>query len=543
MRLSPLALAASAAVLSFSQAAHAQQPSAVSETALRAHLSFLSDDLLEGRGTGQRGGDLTVRYLETQAALIGLKPIAGGGYRQKVDIEGSKLVEGSARFTAGGKTITPALGKEIVMGTKSGKENVSFDAPLVFVGYGAAAPEENWDDYKGLDAKGKILVMMVDDPQPTAEEPNRFAGKAYTWYGRWVYKFEEAARRGAAGVLLIHTTPSSSYPWSVPANGFGNERFGLKGNGNPMEGWLHEDTARALFAAGGHDLDQLRAQAERREFRPVDLKVAAHVELRSKIRPVEQFNVIGLVPGSDPKLKEQAVVYSSHWDHMGIAEANPNDPNADRIYNGAIDNASGTAALLAMAAEAVKKPAKRTQIFLWPAAEEQGLLGAAAYVANPVIPLAKTAADLNLDSLNFVGRTKDIGVAGAERSSLYETSAKVAKSMGLKIAPATPDLSGAYFRADHFAFAKAGVPAFNVGSAVFSGDGHFEFEHHQHESSTNMKGFKNHYHQVSDEYRPEWDLSGMVQQAQFTLNLGYAVANAPAMPTWKKGEAFGSVKR
>ena len=544
MRLHPLALAASAAILSLSTAAHAQQPAAISEAALRAHLSFLADDLFEGRGTGQRGGLLTVRYLETQAALIGLQQIPGGGYRQKVEIEGSKLLEGSATFTGGGKTITPELGKGIVMGTRSGREHVAFDAPLVFVGYGAAAPEESWDDYKGLDAKGKILVMMVDDPQPTAEEPKRFAGKAYTWYGRWIYKFEEAARRGAAGVLLIHTTPSSSYPWSVPANGFGNERFALKGNGNQMEGWLHEDTARALFAAGGHDLDTLRAQAERRDFRPVDLKVAAKVALRSAIRPVEEYNVVGIVPGSDPKLKQQAVIYSSHWDHMGMAEAKPGDDSkADRIYNGAIDNASGTAALLAMAAEAVKKPAKRTQIFLWPAAEEQGLIGAAAYVAKPVWPLAQTAADLNLDSLNFVGRTRDIGVAGAERSSLYETSQQVAKTMGLKIAPATPDLSGAYFRADHFAFAKAGIPAFNVGSAVFSGDGHFEFEHHQHESSTNMKGFKSHYHQVSDEYRPEWDLSGMVQQAQFTLNLGYAVANAPTMPSWKKGEAFGSVKR
>ena len=544
MRVHPLALAASTALLALSQAAYAQQPSAISETALRAHLSFLAEDLLEGRGTGQRGGDLTVRYLETQAALIGLEPIPGGGYRQKVEIEGSKLLEGSAIFSAGGKTIAPQLGKGIVMGTRSGKENVAFEAPLVFVGYGAQAPEENWDDYKGLDARGKILVMMVDDPQPTAEEPQRFAGKAYTWYGRWVYKFEEAARRGAAGVLLIHTTPSASYPWSVPANGFANERFGLKGNGNQMEGWLHEDTARELFAAGGHDLDRLRAQAERRDFRPVDLNVAARVALRSAIRPVDQYNVIGIVPGSDPKLKAQAVVYSSHWDHMGIAEAGPGaEPGADRIYNGAIDNASGTAALLAMAAEAVRKPARRTQVFLWTAAEEQGLLGAAAYVANPVVPLAQTATDLNLDSLNFVGRTRDIGVAGAERSSLYETSRQVAEAMGLKLAPAVPDLSGAYFRADHFAFAKAGVPAFNVGSAVFSGDGHFEFEQRQAESSAAMKGFKNHYHQVSDEYRAQWDLAGMVQQAQFTLNLGYAVANAPAMPTWNKGEAFGNVKR
>lgn len=543
MRFPTLALAA-CAVLSQSPAALAQQPGQVSETALRAHLSFLADDLFEGRGTGQRGGDLAVRYLETQAALIGLKPIPGGGYRQPVSIVGTKQLEGSSVvFQAGGKRIAPENGKGIVFGTSSGRGELSFDAPLLFVGYGVTAPDENWDDYKGADVKGKILVMMVNDPQPTLEEPNRFAGKAYTWYGRWLYKFEQAVRKGAAGVLLIHTLPSSSYPWSVPANGFSHERFHLAGPGNQIEGWLHEDTARELFAAGGFDLDQLRAQAERRDFRPVDLKVSAHAELRSAIRKVEQFNVVGIVPGTDPRLKEQAVVYSSHWDHLGMDDASRPGAKPDRIYNGAIDNASGTAALLAMAAEAVKKPARRTQVFLWPAAEEQGLLGSAAYVRNPVVPLAKTAADLNLDSLNFVGRTKDIGVAGAERSSLYDTAAQVAKKMGLKLAPTIPDLSGAYFRADHFNFAKAGVPAFNVGSAVFSGDGHFEFEHHQHASSTQMKGFKAHYHQISDEYRPEWDLSGMVQQAQFTLNLGYAVANAPAMPTWRANDPFGRVKR
>ncbi|WP_026354712.1 M28 family peptidase [Massilia niastensis] len=540
MRLRPLALAACAALVL--SPAHAQQAPAVSETALRAHLAFLADDLLEGRGTGQRGGDLAVRYLETQAALIGLKQIPGGGYRQPVLIQGTKLLAGSSvSFQAGGKRIAPEAGKGIVFGTSSGRAELSFDAPLLFVGYGASAPEERWDDYKGVDVKGKILVMMVNDPQPTAEEPERFAGKAYTYYGRWLYKFEQAVRRGAAGALLIHTTPSASYPWSVPANGFANERFHLKGPGNQVEGWLHEDTARELFAAGGFDLDRLRAQAERRDFQPVDLKIAAHVELRSAIREVQQFNVVGIVPGTDPKLKQQAVVYSSHWDHLGVVP--DADGKRDRIYNGAIDNASGSAALLAMAAEAVKKPARRTQVFLWPAAEEQGLLGSAAYVNNPVVPLAQTAADLNLDSLNFVGRTKDIGVAGAERSSLYGTAAEVAKTMGLKLAPAIPDLSGAYFRADHFSFAKAGVPAFNVGSAVFSGDGHFEFEQHQDASSQKMVGFKQHYHQFSDEYRPEWDLSGMVQQAQFTLNLGYAVANAPGMPAWKAGDAFGRVKR
>jgi Zn-dependent M28 family amino/carboxypeptidase len=540
MRLPLFAIAATLALQ-----ASAQQAPKVTEAPLRAHLSFLADDLFEGRGTGQRGGDLAVRYLETQAAIIGLKPLAGGGYRLPVKIEGTKLLERSfVRFdAAGGKSTTPKNGSEIVFGTAGGKTDVAIDAPLVFVGYGVIAPEEKWDDYKGLDMKGKILVMMVNDPQPTAEEPNRFAGKAYTYYGRWLYKYEEAVRQGAAGVLLIHTTPSASYPWSVPANGFSHERFHLAGGGNPVEGWLQEDTARALFAAGGHDLDALRASAERRDFKPVDLKTTVHAEVHSAIRQIEQFNVAGIVPGSDAKLKEQAVVYSAHWDHLGIDEGTRRDDKTDHTWNGAIDNASGAAALLAMAAEAVKHPAKRTQVFLWPAAEEQGLLGSAAYVQNPAWPLARTSADLNLDSMNFVGLTSDIGVAGAERSSLYEAAGTVARQMGLKLAPAILDLSGAYFRADHFNFARAGVPAFNVGSAVFSGDGHFSFVKDPVKSAARLVAFKQDYHQVTDEYHADWDLSGMVQQAQFTLNLGYAVANAPAMQTWKAGDAFGKVKR
>jgi Zn-dependent M28 family amino/carboxypeptidase len=539
-----LALAASLALHAPVHAQNQTQP-VVTEAPLRAHLSFLADDLFEGRGTGQRGGLLAVRYLETQAAAIGLKPLADGTYRQSVKIEGTKLKEGSAlNFDIGGKTVTPKVGEQILIGTMSGKQDVAIDAPLVFVGYGAEAPEEKWDDYKGVDVKGKVLVMMVNDPQPTPDEPNRFAGKAYTYYGRWLYKFEEAVRRGAAGVLLIHTTPSASYPWSVPANGFSHERFHLKGKGNPVEGWLHEDTARSLFAAAGFDLDQLRAAAERRDFTPVDLKTRVHGQIRSTVRQIEEFNVAGIVPGTDAKLKQQAVIYSAHWDHMGMDDANVADHGQhDHIYNGAIDNASGTAALLVMAAEAVKHPAKRTQVFLWPAAEEQGLLGAAAYVQNPAWPLDQTTADLNLDSMNFVGETTDIGVAGAERSSLYAASAAVAKQMGLTLAPAIPDLSGAFFRADHFVFAKAGIPAFNVGSAVFSGDGHFTFVKDLEASRAKLVAFKQDYHQVTDEYRPEWDLSGMVQQAQFTLNLGYYVANAPAMQTWKQGEAFGKVKR
>ncbi len=523
------------------QAFSAQTLPVVAEAPLRAHLAFLADDLLEGRGTGQRGGELTVRYLETQAAAIGLKPAAGNGYRQVVKMVGTRtLPTSSVKFDVGGKTIAPALGADIVFGTASGKSAVRFDAPVVFAGYGIDGADESWNDFMGADVKGKLLVVMVNDPKPTAAEPNRFGGKSLTYYGRWTYKFEEAQRQGAAGILLIHTTESASYPWSVPANGFGKEQFHLGGAGNALQGWIQEASARSLFAAAGKDLDALRAQAEVRGFKPVDLGIVAHAAVDSAVREVEQFNVAGIVPGTDAALRDQAVIYSAHWDHFGVGEA---DGKPDHIWNGAIDNASGSAALLAMAQAAVAHPARRTQIFLWPCAEEQGLIGSLGYVRNPLWPLAKTAADLNLDSMNFVGRTRDIGVAGSERSSLHASAAQVAKSMGLRLAPAVPDLGGAYFRADHFNFAKAGVPAFNVGSAVFSGDGSFEFEKDPGGSGARMVAFTKHYHQVSDEYNPAWDLSGMVQQAQFTLNLGYAVANAKEMPTWNRNDPLAKVKR
>ncbi len=528
-------------LLASAAGAHGQSAPPVAEAPLRAHLSFLADDLLEGRGTGQRGGELTVRYLETQAAVLGLKPLADGGYRQKVELVGQKTLPGSQlRFVAGGRVLPATFGQDVVFGNANGNAATRVSAPLVFVGYGIDAPDERWNDFLGADVKGKVLVAMVNDPQPTGAEPDRFGGKSLTWYGRWTYKFEEAVRQGAAGILLIHTTPSASYPWSVPVNSFSHEQFHLAGKGNALQGWISEDMARTLIAASGQDLDRLRAAAEVRGFKPVPLAASVEADVKSAVRNVVEYNVAGIVPGTDPKLRDQAVIYSAHWDHLGV---DPDNGKPDHIWNGAIDNGSGTAALLAMAQAAVKRPAKRTQVFLWPCAEEQGLLGSLAYVRNPVWPLAKTAADLNLDSMNFVGRTRDMGVAGAERSSLYAASATVAKAMGLKLAAPVPDLGGAYFRADHFNFAKAGVPAFNVGSAVFSGDGHFDFEHDPAAEGTKMRAFTKDYHQVSDQYDPAWDLSGMVQQAQFTLNLGYAVANAPTLPTWKAGEAYGKVKR
>lgn len=499
----------------------------VAEAPLRAHLAFLADDLLEGRGTGQRGGELTVRYLETQLQVLGLRPARGASYRQPVDLAGIRTLPSRSLLSfAGGNTCaTPAFGTEIVYGAGQPVANLRIDAPLVFVGYGIADPAERWDDYKGLDAKGKVLVMLVNEPAPTEAEPRRFGGQDLTYDGRWTYKFEEAARRGAAGVLLIHTSASASYGWRVVQNGWDAERFQLKGEaGTPLQGWLSEATAKKLFAQGGQDLDALRAKAQSRDFRPVALDLRAEGNLVSEARTVPQFNVAGVVPGTDPKLKDEVVIYSAHWDHLGKGAV---DSHGDGIYNGAVDNASGCAALLAMAQAALQHPAKRSQMFLFVCAEEQGLLGSKGYAAAPLWPLAKTAADLNLDSLNFVAPTKDIGLPFAERSTLGDLGRAVAAADHLAVAAPRPDTAGGYFRSDHYSFVQAGVPAVSI----YGGRDYLGADPAALKAQAAAYGAR--YHQVTDEYDPAWNLGGMVQQAQFTLDLGQAVANAPTKPTFK----------
>jgi Zn-dependent M28 family amino/carboxypeptidase len=529
---------AASLVLAFS--AHAAKPvgkAIVQEAPLRAHLAFLSSDALEGRGTGQRGGELAVTYLETQAMAAGLLPANKGSYRQSVRIAGVKAQpqESSVALVAGGKPLALSFATDWVWAPGDAKAAHDMDAELLFVGYGIAAPEEGgWDDYKGMDVKGKVLVMLVNDPAPTSAEPDRFAGRGLTYYGRWTYKFEEAARRGAAGVLLIHTDASASYGWSVVQNSWTAERFQLADAdlGTGMQGWMTEAAARALFGAAGQDLDRLRAAAEDKSFKPVLLNARVQGQAKAAVRTLEQFNVAGIVPGLDPKLKDELVIYSAHWDHLGMQ----GDPSkGDTIFNGAVDNASGSAGLLAMAQEAVRHPAKRSQMFLWVAAEEQGLLGSAAYAARPLWPLNKTAAALNLDSLNFVGTVKDIGVQGSERSTLGALAASTAKAMQLTVAQARPDLGGGYFRSDHFSFAKAGVPAFSI-------SGGHDWVKDKEASEAKRKAYGARYHQAGDEYDPNWDLSGMVQQAQYTLNLGRMVADAPAMPAWKPGDQFAKAR-
>lgn len=514
--------------------ASTQVSTQVEEAPLRSHLALLASDLFEGRGTGQRGGDLTVAYLTSQVQALGLQPAANGKFTQAVNIAGVKALpeKSSLKLEVAGQAMNIAFGDDWVWAPGNGLATQEFNHDLVFVGYGITAPEEKWDDYKNVDVKNKILIMMVNDPQATAEQPNRFGGKALTYYGRWTYKYEEAMRRGAAGVLLIHTDASASYGWSVVKNGGVVEKFQLMGKkgGNPIQGWITNEVAQKMFAASGLNLDQLRAQAEKSDFRPVTINAKLNGNAQAEVRQLQQFNVAAVVPGTDPKLKDEVVIYTAHWDHLG-----KQGDTGDTIYNGAVDNASGTAALLAMAKVVKQNPSKRSQMFLWVCAEEQGLLGSAWYTQDPLWSLDKTAASLNLDSLNFAGATRDISTPGSDRTDLAEIAADVAQKMNLKIAPKVPDLSGGFFRSDHFNFAKAGVPAFSI-------LGGKDYIKEPEAAAEKMKAYGKRYHQVSDEYDASWDLAGMLQQAQFTLNLGYAVANAKDMPKWKKGEAFGAAR-
>ncbi len=495
----------------------------VREEPIRAHMAFLSDDLVEGRGTGQRGGELAVKYLEAQLRALGLEPANGDGFLQRVDLLGVKLLADRSRlaFRGPGAEYAPAYPDEIVYGAGDGEADTVLAVPVLFVGFGIEAPAERWDDYKGADCRGRLLVMMVNEPPPTAEEPGRFDGAYLSYYGRWTYKFEEAARRGAAGVLLIHTDASASYGWSVAQRGFLGEKFQLAAGPRmtPLIGWIREDAARKLFALGGKDLDELRRQAGSRDFRPLELGVLADGRVASAVRSFPQDNVAGILPGSDPKLKDELVVYSAHWDGFGVQDG--------RIYNGAVDNGSALATLLAIAQASVGHPTRRSQMFLFTCAEEQGLLGSFAYVQHPLWPLERTVADLNLESLNWVGPSRDIEFLGGERSGLQELGQETAKGMGMVLRRSEPDTAGLYFRSDHFPFAKAGIPALSPG---FSLAGQRDYLGDGEALRAQARTFLDRYHQTSDDYDPSWDLRGMVQQGQFIVNLGRRIADAPTRP-------------
>jgi len=524
---------------SFSFAQKNSYTSFFNEQELKSTVKFLSDDGFEGRAPGSRGGELAAKYIALQLQSLGVKPGNNGSYFQPVS-----LVAVKANPNTGLKVgdVSYKFGDDFVGFTGAQTENVALNSELVFVGYGIDAPEQKWNDFKGNkeDYRGKILVMMVNDPPATAEEPNLFGGKALTYYGRWTYKFEQAARMGAVGVILIHTTESAGYGWNVVRTSNGGWRFDVArtaGDTTPflqMRSWMTEETARKIFAQSGKNLDELRNAAKKRDFKPVNLGLTANIEIKSELKRLDSNNVVGIWEGADAKLKNEFVAYTAHWDHLGIGA--PND-KGDTIYNGALDNASGIAQILAIASAFTKLPKnqqpKRSQIFIFTTAEEQGLLGAEWYARFPVVPLSKTVANLNVDGGNFYGLTKNYGALGAERSNLGDVVQSVLKERNMTFLADNHPEQGYFFRSDHFPFAKVGVPALSIRN----GD---EYVGKTKEFSDALFADFNskHYHQPSDEFRDDWRFDGMVQMLDITMAIGMQIANSPQIPRYNETDEF-----
>src|SRR5438128_9644529 len=443
-------------------------PARITPEQIDAHLRFLSSDLLEGRAPATRGGRIAEEYIAAQLKAFGLRPGVGDtSYFQRVPIDVVKADPKTIKVTASGKAnASLRFTEDVVVWPGSATAASNARGELVFVGYGAAAPEYKWDDFKGTDVRGKILLVLVNDPPAPPSEPNLFGGKTLTYYGRWTYKYEEAARRGAAGVILLHTDESAGYPWSVVRTSNGSWRFDIaRGAGDTIpflkfRSWVTDDAARRMMKLAGQDLDDLRRRAASRDFVPVKLDLKGSLHLKSEVKRVEAPNVAGILTGRDPQLRNQYVVYSAHWDHFGIGAP---DKTGDTIYNGAVDNASGCAAVLAIAEALAKLPAaqrpRRSILFLFTTAEEQGLLGSEWYSRHPLVPLDKTAADVNLDSMNVLGVTRDFIPLGAERSTLKDVVEAVAHERGMSVSPDARPEQGSFYRSDHFPFAKVGVPS------------------------------------------------------------------------------------
>jgi Zn-dependent M28 family amino/carboxypeptidase len=509
---------------------------------IRAHTRALADDLLEGRGTASRGERLAQLYIVGQMESLGLQPGAPDGtWRQPFDVIGmTSQNPDTIRFSrSGGKTLDLRFRDDFIAfsGVAEPEARVA-GAEVVFVGYGIVAPEYGWDDYKGADVTGKVVLMMNNDPE---DDPKLFAGKTRLYYGRWDYKYENAARHGAAGAIIIHTTPSAGYPWQVVQSSWTTEQFSLPDEGGPVlrvMAWTTEDASRRIAALGGQDLDSLRAAAQQREFKAVPLGVTVDAALRNEVRRKTTANVLGRLPGSDPALSREAVVYTAHYDHLGMKE-NPK-PGEDAIYNGARDNASGVAAMLevARAMAALPKPPRRSVIFVATAAEEQGLLGSRYLVAHPPLPAGRMAVDINIDEMNLWGRTRDLIMIGLGKSSVDDWVHAIAAMQGRHVEPdASPD-KGFFYRSDQFPFAKAGVPAayFEAGTDVVDQPaGYGEQKRKEYDDRD--------YHQPSDEIRPDWDLSGAVEDARFFFYLGIKAANADAMPAWRPGDEFEAARK
>ena len=502
---------------------------------IRAHVRFLSDDLLEGRGTGARGGDIAAKYIATEFALDGLKPAGdNGGYLQKIDFTGVQT-EPATTFALQpqhGGVLDLKLGEDYVTNNETQTDSVDIDAPIVFVGYGIDAPEYRWNDFKGVDVRGKVLLMIVN--QPPSKDPKFFDAGIMTYYGRWTYKFEEAARKGAVGALIIHRTDLASYDWSVVRNSWSGEQVYLSNDKDPKleaASWIQLGIARQLFAASGLKLDDMMAAAGKRGFKARALPVRFKAHIVSKVRRFVSNNVLALLPGTDAGEADQAVVYSAHYDHLGI------DPSlsGDKIYNGAVDNGTGVGMLLELAHAFATSAAHPPHPVLFAAvtAEEKGLLGSNYLGKHLPIQADRIALDLNYDAILPIGLPESVTVTGAERTSFYPTVEKTAKAFGFGIQPDSKPGAGHYYRSDHFSFARVGIPAFSIDAGVKYAGHPPEWGKAQQEDYN-----ENRYHRPSDEYSPAMDFSSNALLAKFGFALGWQALLEKGSVNWRPGDEF-----
>ncbi len=503
---------------------------------IRAHMYFLSQDGLRGRAPGTTGGELAAEYIKSQFIRMGLQPV-DGSYFQDVPLIGittDPTTVSLAFETEEGRVPAQYPSETVIWPGDPENSAIQLSGELVFVGYGIHAPQWDWDDFGSRDLNGKVVVFLVGDPPAPPDEPGLFDGRAMTYYGRWTYKFEEARRRGATGALIIHTDDAAGYDWGVVRSSWTGEQYTLPddGQGLPLllKGWISSDLAQRVFAQAGMDLAELYVRAARRDFTPVATGITVRARMNSRSRRIRTWNVVGLRPGSDPG-NDQVVAFTSHYDHLGVGP--PVD--GDSIYNGAYDNASGVSLLLEVA-EAFSKldPApRRGALFIATTAEEAGLLGARYYVQHPLVPLDNTVAELNVDGANLWGETDDVMALGAERSTLGDILRNRADEMGLQVRPDPQPEKGGFFRSDHFPFAVAGVPVLYLRHGL-------DYRNHPAGWGDAMmeEWSRENYHQPSDEYDPDFDLSGAVQQARLLFGVGYDIAESETRPQWYEGETI-----
>jgi Zn-dependent M28 family amino/carboxypeptidase len=516
----------------------AQAADTIDSERIRAHVKFLADDLLEGRGPGKRGAEIAAKYIASQFALDGLKPAGDNGtYFQEVPLYAVHTVEDQTTFSLDPKSggpISLKYGDEIVAKDTTGAASADIDAPIVFVGYGIDAPEYKWNDYAGLDLKGKVLLVIVNEPPST--DPKFFKAEALTYYGRWTYKYEQAARLGAVGVLIVHRTDLASYPWEVVRNSQAIEKSYLQGDPAATlkaAAWIQHSVADKLLASVDMTADQAIAAAGKRGFKPIDLPVRLKAHIVSRVRRYQSDNVIAVLPGTAPP-PDRAVLYSAHYDHLGI------DPDAkgDGIYNGAADNGTGCGILLEMARAWTGVRPPHSIYFAAVTAEEQGLLGSQYLGMHPPVPASQISLDLNYDMLLPVGIPTAIGAAGSERTSFYPVVESTAKAFGFTIQPDQQPMAGHYYRSDHFSFARVGIPAFSIEQGTLFEGQTPEWGKAQVDDYT-----AHHYHQPSDEYHDTMDFRGNAKLARFGFILGWEASSLPAPVGWQPGDEFEATRK